>query len=68
MKMEKRYAEWAVSFWIGMGLMSLINVWKLGQGRNPLLYSWIMFGVSVIMIIAGLIFIKWKKTARPTKT
>jgi len=56
------------SFWAGMGLMSLINAmsiiinpWKITQDQHALLYSWIMFGFSVIFIIIGLILIKTKK-------
>ena len=58
---EKRYFEWAISFWIGVGLMSIITVWKIIQGRNPILYSWIMFGVSIVFIITCVILIKIKK-------
>jgi hypothetical protein len=61
MMKSKRQLEWAVSFWIGIGLMSIINVWKINQNQHALLYSWIMFGVSVIFITICLILIKIKK-------
>jgi len=61
MMKNKRQLEWAVSFWIGIGLMSIINVWKINQNRHALVYSWIMFGVSVVFIIICLILIKIKK-------
>lgn len=58
---NKRQLEWAISFWIGIGLMSIINVWKIIQNRNALLYSWIMFGISIIAIIICTVLIKIKK-------
>jgi hypothetical protein len=58
---SKRVLEWAMAFWIGVGLMSIINVWKIVSSQHPITYSWIMFGVSVIFIIICLILIKRKK-------
>ena len=49
--------EWAIGFWIGVGLMSIINVWKITQNQHAVLYSWIMFGVSIICVIICLILI-----------
>jgi hypothetical protein len=59
----KRQLEWALSFWIGIGLMSIINVWKIDYNQHALSYSWIMFGVSIIFIIICciLIYVKGKK-------
>ena len=54
---SKRILELAMSFWIGVGLMSIINIWKIISGRNPIIYSWIMFGISIIFIIICLILI-----------
>jgi len=53
----KRQFEWAISFWIGVGLMSLINTWKISQNQNALSYSWIEFGISIIFIVICLIMI-----------
>jgi hypothetical protein len=50
-RLYKRNLELAISFWLGVGLMSIINVWKITQSRHAITYSWIMFGVSVIVII-----------------
>jgi hypothetical protein len=58
---SKRVLEWAVAFWIGVGLMSIINVVKLLYTQSAIAYSWIMFGVSIIFIIICLIIIKTKK-------
>ena len=60
MNKNKRQLEWAMSFWIGIGLMSIINVWKIAQSQHPASYSWIMFGVSVVFIIMCLILIRMK--------
>jgi len=54
---SKRILEWALAFWVGIGLMSIIDVWKIMGGRNPIIYSWIMFGVSIVFIIISLILI-----------
>jgi predicted membrane channel-forming protein YqfA (hemolysin III family) len=50
--------EWAMSFWMGVGLMSLINVWKMTQGKDPALYSWVMAGISAVFIAGCLIYMK----------
>lgn len=59
---SKRTLELAMSFWIGIGLMSIINVAKLLYTPSAILYSWIMFGVSIIFIIICAILIKKTKT------
>ena len=58
---NKDYLEWAISFWIGVGLMSIINVWKITQNQSAISYSWIMFGVSIIFIIICAVLIKARK-------
>ena len=58
---NKRQLEWAIGFWIGIGLMSIINVWKIIQNQHAISYSWIMFGISIIAIIICVILIKIKK-------
>ena len=63
-KEQKRYI-WliiGISFWAGFGLSSIINIIKTVYTRQVLLYDWIMFTVSIIVIIIGLIYlIKIKK-------
>ncbi len=56
-KKKLRYLEWAISFWIGVGLMSIINVWKIAYNQNALSYSWIMFVISIVMLIISLIYL-----------
>jgi len=65
-KMIKLYKSkgqigWGIAFWIGMGVMSIINVWKIVYNQNAIRYSWIMFGISIIFIIICAILIKIKK-------
>ena len=57
---NKRYFEWAISFWAGIGLMSIINVWKIIQNQNALRYSWIMFAVSIIFISISIFLLNRK--------
>ena len=57
----KRQLELAASFWAGIGLMSIINVWKITENKHAITYSWIMFGLSVIFIIICAILLKIKK-------
>lgn len=58
---SKRVYELAMAFWIGIGLMSIINIWKIDYSQNALSYSWIMFGVSIIFIIITAILVKTAK-------
>lgn len=58
---SKRQFELAISFWVGVGLMSIINVWKITQSQHAQTYSWIMFGVSILFILVCVIAIKIKK-------
>ena len=51
---SKRVFELAISFWAGVGLMSLINIIKLLYTPHSLLYSLIMLAVSIIFIIISL--------------
>ncbi len=58
---NKRQLEWGISFWIGIGLMSIINVIKITYTQHTISYNWIMFGISIIAIIICVILIKIKK-------
>ena len=58
LRKSKRVLEWAIAFWIGAGLMSMINVIKLIYTQHAVIYSWIMFGVSVIFIAICAILVK----------
>lgn len=58
---NKKYLEMAISFWVGVGLMSIINVWKITENQHAVSYSKIMFGVSIIFITICAILIKTRK-------
>jgi hypothetical protein len=59
---NKNYIEWAMAFWLGVGLMSIINVWKITSNQNAVNYSWIMFWISVVfLIISAILLIKRRK-------
>src|SRR6185437_7991346 len=60
-RQKRKYVERALSFWIGIGLMSIINIWKISQSQHAVSYSKIMFGGSIIFIITWLILLKMKK-------
>ena len=63
-KEQKRYI-WLIigmSFWAGIGLMSILNIIKTVYTQHVLRYDLIMFAVSIIFIIICLIYlIKIKK-------
>ena len=63
---NKRQLEWALSFWIGVGLMSIINVWKITENQQAVPYSWIMFCLSIVFIIICLVFIVIKGKNKST--
>jgi len=54
---RKKTLELAMSFWAGIGLMSIINVWKISLSMHALTYSWIMFGVAVLFVVICLIYL-----------
>ena len=61
---NRRQLEWGISFWLGIGLMSMINIWKIVENQHALSYSWIMFGISIIMLIICIILIKKRNGGR----
>ena len=58
---SKGKIEWGIFFWMGMGVMNLIYALGLPPKTHPILYPWVMFGISVVFIIICLILIKRKK-------
>ena len=57
MNKKMRYLEWALSFWVGAGLISIVNVWKITQNSQAIHYSWVMFFISIIFIIICTIYL-----------
>ncbi len=51
----------AIAFWAGIGLMSIINVWKITYTKSAVPYSWIMFFISIIFILISLVLMKNKR-------
>lgn len=58
---RRRTIELAMSFWAGIGLMNIINAWKITQGMHPLTYSWLMFGLAVFFVVLCLILVSLDK-------
>jgi hypothetical protein len=51
-----------ISFWVGFGLSSIINIIKTDYTQQALKYDRIMFVVSIIFIVIGVIYlIKFQK-------
>ena len=47
-----------VGFWIGMGVMALLNLYKIYFNQNQYDYNWIMLGISIVIVIVALVFRK----------
>jgi hypothetical protein len=46
-----------ISFWAGFGLSSVINIIKTVYTQQALRYDWIMFIVSIILIVISVIYL-----------
>jgi hypothetical protein len=46
-----------ISFWAGFGLSSIINIIKTVYTQQALRYDWIMFIVSIILIVISVIYL-----------
>jgi len=57
---SKEVMKWAISFWIGVGLMSIVNVWRISYNFNSISYYWIMFAISIMFIIISIFLINRK--------
>ena len=58
MKNEQKKDIWlliGISFFAGIGFMSIVNIIKTVLNHHALLYDWIMLAVSIIIIIVCLI-------------
>ena len=60
MEIAKRASAFylGVGFWIGIGVMALLNLYKIYFQQNLYNYDWIMFGVSIIIVVVALVFRK----------
>ena len=50
-----------ISFWAGMGFMSIVNIIKTALNQHPISYDWIMFAVSITLIVICAILLKKRK-------
>jgi hypothetical protein len=56
----------AISFFAGIGLMSIFNIIKTIYNQHPIQYDWIMLAVSIIIMSICLLFLTiFKKTKLP---
>jgi divalent metal cation (Fe/Co/Zn/Cd) transporter len=58
MKNEQKRDIWlliGISFFAGIGFMSIVNIIKIVYNHHALVYDWIMFAVSIIIIVVCLI-------------
>ena len=69
MKNEQKRDFWLIigmSFFAGIGFMSIVNIIKTVFNQHPIQYDWIMLAVSIIIISICLLFLtKFKKTKLP---
>ena len=66
---EQKRNRWliiAISFFAGIGLMSIFNIIKTIYNQHPIQYDWIMLAVSIIIMFTCLLFLTiFKKTKLP---
>jgi cytochrome c biogenesis protein CcdA len=63
---RRDYLMIAISFFAGIGLMSIFNIIKTMYNQHPIEYDWIMLVVSIILISISLLFLTiFKKTKLP---
>ncbi len=65
-QVRNRWLIIAISFFAGIGLMSIFNIIKTIYNQHPIQYDWIMLAVSIIIISICLLFLTiFKKTKLP---
>ncbi len=63
MNEEKKRDIWlllGMSFFVGIGFMSIVNIIKTALNQHPLVYDWIMLAVSIIIISVCLLLYRTK--------
>ena len=63
MKIQTKYSV-GIGFWLGAGVLSLINMILNIKHANTLTYNYLMIGVSVFGLILNIILFKRTKTNR----
>jgi len=65
-QVRNRWLIIAISFFAGIGLMSMFNIIKTIYNQHPIQYDWIMLAVSIIIIFICILFLTiFKKTKLP---
>lgn len=65
-QVRNRWLIIAISFFAGIGLMSIFNIIKTIYNQHPIQYDWIMLAVSIIIMSICLLFLTiFKKTKLP---
>jgi len=65
-QVRNRWLIIAISFFAGIGLMSIFNIIKTIYNQHPIQYDWIMLVVSIIIMSICLLFLTiFKKTKLP---
>jgi len=65
-QIRNRWLIIAISFFAGIGLMSIFNIIKTIYNQHPIQYDWIMLAVSIIIMSICLLFLTiFKKTKLP---
>jgi divalent metal cation (Fe/Co/Zn/Cd) transporter len=65
-QIRNRWLIIAISFFAGIGLMSIFNIIKTIYNQHPIEYDWIMLAVSIIIMSICLLFLTiFKKTKLP---
>jgi divalent metal cation (Fe/Co/Zn/Cd) transporter len=65
-QIRNRWLIIAISFFAGIGLMSIFNIIKTIYNQHPIEYDWIMLAVSIIIMSLCLLFLTiFKKTKLP---
>ena len=61
---EKKRDIWLIvgmSFFTGIGFMSIVNIIKTALNQHPIIYDWIMLAVSIIIISVCLLLYLTKR-------
>lgn len=57
----KELYKYGIGFWIGAGLLSLINMILNLKNANTLIYNYYLIGVSIFGLILNIILLKRAK-------
>lgn len=64
MKTNKLHFEWNIIFFLGVAVISLINIVLILRHKNQLAYDYYILGISIIIIIIFSIILNKKKNGK----